>query len=101
MLPMLSLMPKIRLAPHWCHYFAWSGLGAAFGPVILCMLYDRRTNLAGAVAGMACDFAMTVIWVLEYKVKTWKLYEMIPGFFIGLAVTLGVSRLQRKLESTA
>jgi len=65
--------------------------------VILCMLYDRKANLAGAVAGMACGFSMTVLWVLEFKAKTWDLYEMIPGFFIGLAVTLGVSRLTRKL----
>lgn len=32
---------------------AWAGLGASFGPIILMSLYWRRTNLAGAAAGVA------------------------------------------------
>lgn len=76
----------------WFVLFAWSGLGAAFGPVILCALFYRRTTLAGAIAGMLGGFLTTVIWVLVFKSKTHDLYEMIPGFFVGLALTLAISR---------
>lgn len=77
----------------WFILFAWSGLGAAFGPVILCMLYSDKTTRAGAAAGMVVGFVVTVGWILFLKEKTYDLYEMIPGFFIGLATTILVSRL--------
>ena len=76
----------------WFILFAWSGLGAAFGPVIICMLYYRKTTLQGAVAGMLFGFGITIAWILKYKSMTYDLYEMIPGFFTGLAVTWLVSR---------
>ena len=31
---------------------AWAGLGSAFGPIVVCSLFWKRTNFAGAVAGM-------------------------------------------------
>jgi hypothetical protein len=31
--------------------------------------------------------------VVALKERTYELYEMIPGFLVGLALTLGVSRL--------
>ncbi len=42
--------------------FAWAGFGAAFGPVVLLALFWKRSNLAGAVAGMISGGAMTFIW---------------------------------------
>lgn len=77
----------------WFILFAWSGLGAAFGPVILCMLYDKKVNLAGVAAGMLGGFLTSVIWVLVFKSHTYDLYEMIPGFLVGLTLTMLVSRL--------
>lgn len=82
----------------WFILFAWSGLGAAFGPVIICMLYDKKTTLAGAAAGMIFGFGVTVIWILKFKADTYGLYEMIPGFFTGLVVTWVVSRLTYKRQ---
>lgn len=77
----------------WFVLFSWSGLGAAFGPVILCLLMYRKTTLPGAVAGMLGGFATVVLWVLVFKDQAYELYEMIPGFLAGLALTLLVSRL--------
>jgi len=77
----------------WFILFAWSGLGAAFGPVILCMLYDKQTNLPGVAAGMLGGFLTSVTWVLVYKSQAYDLYEMIPGFAVGLLLTTAVSRL--------
>lgn len=78
----------------WFVLFAWSGLGAAFGPVVLCALFYRRTTLAGAVAGMLGGFLTTVFWVLFFKTQSHDLYEMIPGFSVGLLLTIVVSRLR-------
>lgn len=77
----------------WFILFAWSGLGAAFAPVILCMLYYKKTTLQGAAAGILLGFGVTVLWILQFKADTYDLYEMIPGFFIGLLTILIVSHL--------
>lgn len=80
----------------WFILFAWSGLGAAFGPVIICMLYYKKTTLQGAAAGMVIGFGTTVVWILKYKAEMYGLYEMIPGFFVGLLVIWVVSLLTYK-----
>lgn len=77
----------------WFVLFSWNGLGAAFGPVILCALWYRPTNLQGAIAGMLGGFLTTVAWMLWFKDLTYGLLEIIPGFLAGLVLTLGVSRL--------
>jgi sodium/proline symporter len=80
----------------WFILFAWSGLGAAFGPLIICMLYYKKTTLQGAAAGMVVGFGTTVVWILKYKADNYDLYEMIPGFFVGLAVIWVVSLVTYK-----
>ena len=75
----------------WFVLFAWSGLGAAFGPVLICALWYPRTNLAGAVAGMLGGVITTVVWVLWLKPYFYDLLEVIPGFIIGLILTVAVS----------
>lgn len=77
----------------WFILFAWSGLGAAFGPAVICMLYYKKTTLQGAAAGMVLGFATTIIWVLEYKATMYDLYELIPGLMVGFSVTWLVSYL--------
>ena len=75
----------------WFVLFAWSGLGGAFVPVVLCSLFWKRTTLPGAVAGMFTGFTVTVVWVLVFKVSYYDLYELIPGLIAGLAATVIVS----------
>lgn len=41
--------------------YAWAGLGASFGPLMLTALYWRRTNKYGAIAGMISGTAMVLI----------------------------------------
>lgn len=76
----------------WFVLFSWSGLGAAFGPVLLCMLWYRATDLRGAVAGMLGGFLTTVAWVLWVKPLAYDLLEVIPGFLVGLVLTVAFSR---------
>lgn len=79
----------------WFVLFAWSGLGAAFGPVLLCGMWYPRTNLAGAIAGMLGGFTTTVVWVLWLKPYFFGLLEIIPGFIVGLLLTIVVSNATR------
>ena len=68
-------------------------LGAAFGPVVLCLLYYKKTTGAGVAAGMLAGFLTSVIWVLALKEHTYDLYEALPGFIVGGVVTMLVSIL--------
>lgn len=73
--------------------YAWSGLGAAFGPTMICLLYYKKTTWAGVAAGMVAGFGTSIIWVELFKARTYDLYEAIPGFIAGFAVTILVSVL--------
>jgi sodium/proline symporter len=81
---------EVRLI-FWFVLFAWSGLACAFTPVVLCSLFWPRTTRAGAIAGMAGGFLITVAWVVWFKAGFHDLYEMLPGFFGGLLITVVVS----------
>ena len=72
---------------------AWSGLGCAFGPVVLCLLYYKKTTGWGVAAGMLAGFLTSSIWVVFIKASTHGLYEAIPGFLAGAVATLVVSYL--------
>ncbi len=87
----LLLALTAERAIFWFVLFAWSGLASAFTPVVLCSLFWARTTRVGAIAGMIAGFAVTVAWVLWFKEGFYDLYEMLPGFAAGFAVTIGVS----------
>lgn len=42
--------------------YAWSGLGASFGPVILGILFWKKITRAGALAGMWTGALTTILW---------------------------------------
>ena len=57
--------------------YAWAGLGAAFGPVLIFSLYWRRMTSSGAIAGVIVGGATVVIW--KASGGWFDLYEIIPG----------------------
>ena len=72
--------------------YAWAGFGAAFGPVIILSLFCSRITRDGALAGIVTGAVTVLVW----KQFGWfGLYEIVPGFILGWAATLGVSRLGR------
>lgn len=42
--------------------YAWSGLGSAFGPVLLLSLWWKKINRNGALAGILTGFFVTILW---------------------------------------
>ena len=80
--------------------FAWAGFGAAFGPVVLCALFWRRTNKWGAIAGMLSGGAMIFFWKFvirkAFAGSVLDIYELLPAFIVALVVIVVVSLITAK-----
>ncbi|HSO24438.1 MAG TPA: sodium/proline symporter, partial [Chondromyces sp.] len=63
LLGVLVALSEVRLV-FWFVLFAWSGLGAAFAPLILLALARRGVNRHGALAAMLTGIGVTVAWKL-------------------------------------
>ena len=72
---------------------SWSGLGSAFGPAMLGILYYRKITWMGVLCGMLGGFLASVVWLSVFKAQFHGLYEAIPGFIAGFVLTWGVSRM--------
>ncbi|SOC41982.1 sodium/proline symporter PutP [Ureibacillus acetophenoni] len=81
--------------------FAWAGFGAAFGPVILLALYWKRLTNIGALAGMIVGAVVAFVWgsVPAIKNAVFGLYEIVPGFILGLIAAIVVSLITYKPNS--
>ena len=77
---------------------SWSGLGSAFGPAMLGVLYYKHITWEGVLSGMLGGFIASVAWLSFFKADYHGLYEAIPGFIAGLVLTFGVSRLTSKAK---
>ncbi len=75
----------------WFVLFAWSGLGASFGPAILFVLYWKQTTRQGILAGMLTGFITTLVWKISGLSDS--LYELPPAFFISCLSIFLVSRI--------
>ncbi len=72
----------------WLVLFAWSGLGAAFGPLLIIGLWWNKVTKWGAAAGMLVGFTTTIVW--HYLWASY-VYELVPAFFLSAAVIVVVS----------
>ena len=73
--------------------FSWAGFGAAFGPVVLCALFWKRSNWQGALAGMVSGGVMVFVWKFLIKPMggIWGIYELLPAFIVALVAIIVVS----------
>ena len=73
--------------------FAWAGFGATFGPIMLFSLFWKRTNRAGAIAGMLSGGLMVFFWKLVLKPMggIFAIYELLPAFVLSSIVIVVVS----------
>ncbi len=80
--------------------YAWSGLGAAFGPLLLLSLYTKSINKVGAWAGILLGGGVSAIWPYCNRIFQMDIPSIIPAFFISLFAILIVSYLfSKKLSS--
>lgn len=73
--------------------FAWAGFGAAFGPIMLFSLFWKRTNLAGALAGMVSGGVMVFVWkfIVRPMGGALNIYELLPAFVVACVAIVVVS----------
>ncbi len=74
---------------------AWAGFGAAFGPIMLCALFWKKTNANGAIAGIISGGVTALVWAYLPNILAlfgftgslptiFSLYEIVPGFIVSL-----------------
>jgi SSS family solute:Na+ symporter len=76
--------------------YAWSGLGASFGPLVLLSLYAKNINKYGAFAGIFIGGITTAVWPYFDQMYQWEVAPIVPGFLFGLIAIQGVSVFARK-----
>ena len=86
-------------AIYWFVLLAWAGLGAALGPTSILALYWSRTTRPGVIAGILTGAASVFLWRRYLKQDWWNLYELVPAFALGFAVTVVVSLLTAPPEN--
>lgn len=81
--------------------YAWAGLGASFGPVLLFSLYWKRATRAGALVGIITGAVTVVLWK-NLSGGIFEVYELLPGFvFSSLAIiVVSIITRDRKSEET-
>lgn len=78
---------------------AWAGLGSAFGPIVVMALFWKRTNLKGAIAGVASGALAVILWDYIPLVggqtlgTVTGLYSLVVGFALSLICIVVVSLL--------
>ncbi len=80
--------------------FAWSGLGASFGPTLLLTLWWRKTTREGVLAGLICGTTVTIFWRLVPALKA-TLFEIVPAFILAFLACVIGSLITRREEGGA
>jgi Na+/proline symporter len=65
-------------------FYAWSGQGSTFGPLVLFVLYVKKIPAWGAVSAMICGAFIAAVW--PYTSYWFHETPMIPGFFFSSLV---------------
>ena len=77
--------------------FAWAGLGATFGPLMIFSLFWRRTTYQGAIAGMVVGGVTAIVWnfFVSKLGGIFAVYELAPAFLFSSIAIVAVSLLTR------
>jgi sodium/proline symporter len=75
--------------------YAWAGFGATFGPIVLLSLFWRRMTRNGAIAGLLVGGITVILWK-NLSGGIFDLYEIVPGFVLGLIAIVVFSVIDRE-----
>lgn len=62
--------------------YAWFGLGASFGPLVIFSLYSKKANKYGAWAGIIVGTVLAATWPLINDLFSYEIPTLIPGFLL-------------------
>lgn len=89
-------LTEIRIV-FWFVLFAWSGLGASFGPLILSSLKYKNITKLGAFFSVVSGFLTTIIWKVS-GLSDSIIYELIPAFLISGIFCFAISYIENKVR---
>lgn len=76
--------------------YAWSGLGAAFGPLLLLCLYMKKINKYGAWTGILVGGIVSATWPIISRKLPIMIPPLPPAFILSFISIFGVSKLTQK-----
>ena len=74
---------------------AWGLFGAAFGPVVILSLFWKRFTYSGAIAGIVVGAVVDILWLNIPVLHATGIYEILPGFVLGLVVSVIVTLISK------
>ncbi|OYR55210.1 sodium/proline symporter [Halorubrum halodurans] len=87
-------------AVYWFVLYAWAGLGASFGPVLIISLYWEGVTKWGAIVSLVSGTVTTIIWA-EIPALSALIYELVPAAAVSITSLVLVSHLTKAPESAA
>lgn len=78
--------------------YAWSGLGASFGPLILLLLYTKSVTRQGALAGIVTGGLVVATWPLINSGLQLSIHVMVPAYIVSIGSILLISKFTRTDE---
>lgn len=76
--------------------YAWSGLGASFGPLLLLSLYSKKINKYGAWVGILTGGILAAIWPYFKGHFSPEIPAILPAFTLSFLLILIVSYVTQK-----
>jgi SSS family solute:Na+ symporter len=76
--------------------YAWFGLGASFGPLVIFSLYVKETTKQGAWAGIISGALISFFWPFFNKFIPIEIPTLIPGFAISSFTIWLISSMTKK-----
>jgi sodium/proline symporter len=80
--------------------YAWSGLGSAFGPLLLISLYSKKVNKHGAWVGILSGGIIAGTWPYFNHLFSINVPAMLPGFVSSFILILMISKLTQSKMKT-
>lgn len=96
----IIIIPLLSLAIAWDEhyyvldtvYYAWAGLGSAFGPLVILAIYAKNIYHRAALGGLITGAGIAMIWpMLGIKIPT-----LVAGFAGNFIATLAIQALFKK-----
>ncbi len=72
-------------------FYAWSGLGCCFGPLVIMSLYSRWVTPQGAIAGLVAGGLIGMLWPINHTIPA-----LVIGFIVNVSATYCISFLTKK-----
>ena len=74
-------------------FYAWSGLGCSFAPLVILALYTKFVTPQGALAGLITGGLTGMLWPIEHTIP-----PLVIGFILNLGATVIVSKITKKIK---